>query len=62
MVCIAVLVLIIWSTRVVKVAVVDVEDVTLHGIMKSVTFTNVVLNKEAIKLVPNAKNFRVQFS
>jgi hypothetical protein len=44
------------------VAVADVEDVTLHDIMQSVTFTNVVLNKEATKLVPNAKNFPVQFS
>jgi hypothetical protein len=43
------------------VAVANVEDVTLQGIMKGVTFTNVALNKEATKLVPNAKNFHVQF-
>jgi len=42
-------------------AVAYVENVTLQGIMKGVTFTNAALNKEATKLVLNAKNFLVQF-
>ena len=43
-------------------AAADVEDVMPQGIMKDVTSTNVALNKEATKLVMNAKNFLVQFS
>ena len=43
------------------VAFVNVENVTLQGIMKGVTFTSVALNREETKLVTNAKNFPVQF-
>ncbi len=39
---------------------VTVEDVTLQGIMKGVMFTNVALNRETTKPVPNVKNFPVQ--
>ena len=42
------------------VAAANVENVTLQDIMKGVTFTSVVLNREVSKLVANAKNFRVQ--
>ena len=42
------------------VAVVNVENVTLQGIMKGVTFTSVALNREVTKLVTNARNFLVQ--
>jgi len=43
------------------VAVANVENVTLQGIMKGVTFTGAVLNREETKLVTNARNFPVQF-
>jgi hypothetical protein len=43
------------------VAVANVENVTLQGIMKSVTFTSVALNGEVTKLVANAKNSPVQY-
>lgn len=41
-------------------AAANVEIVTLQGIMKAVTFTSVVLNREVTKLVTNVKNFPVQ--
>ena len=43
------------------VAAANVENVTLQGIMKGVTFTSVALNREATKPVTNVKNFPVQF-
>ena len=42
-------------------AAADVENVTLQGIMKGVTFTSVALNREATKLVTNAKSSPVQY-
>lgn len=42
------------------VAAANVENVTLRGIIKGVTFTSVALNKDVTKLVANAKNFPVQ--
>lgn len=43
------------------VAAANMENVTLQGIIKGVTFTSVALNRNIIKLVTNAKNFLVQF-
>lgn len=43
------------------VAAANMENVTLQGIIKGVTFTSVALNREVTKLVVNAKNFLVQF-
>jgi hypothetical protein len=54
------LALAIWSTRTVMVAVANVGNVPLRGIINNVTFTNVVLNRKVLALVLNAKNFPVQ--
>jgi hypothetical protein len=54
------LALVIWSTRTVMVAVANVGNVPLRGIINNVTFTNVVLNRKVLALVLYAKNFPVQ--
>lgn len=60
MACIVVLVSITLCTKAVMVVVVIVGNVMLQVIMKDVRFTSVALSRKILKLVMNAKNFRVQ--
>jgi len=60
-VCIVVLVLTIWFTKTVMVAVVNVENVKPQVITKDVIFTNAALNREIMKLVIGVKNSPVQY-